>query len=107
MDMRRLLGSVVPVVLLVALPLGALSACGDDEGATATDDTAPSASQQPSDDGTDSTDGSGDSDGKGGESVDHELVQMVTETAAGGEASPVAVPLGDDEAVAAFTAQFE
>jgi hypothetical protein len=78
MDMRRVLGSVVPAVLLVALPLAGLSACGDDEG-----------------------------QGETGETVDAELVEMITETAAGGATSPVAVPLGDDEAVAAFNQQFE
>jgi hypothetical protein len=103
MDMRRVLGSVVPAVLLVALPLAGLSACGDDEGGTATDDPAPTASQDPSDS---SDDGQGET-GETSASVDVELVEMITETAAGGATSPVAVPLGDEEAVAAFNQQFE
>jgi hypothetical protein len=112
MTMRRLLGSVVPAVLLVALPLSGLSACGDDEGGTVADDPASTASQDPSDgasdDSTDDTsDPSDDSGAETGQEVDHELVEMITETAAGGATSPVAVPLGDDEAVQAFNQQFE
>ena len=98
MVMHRLLGSVVPTALLVALPLTALSACGDDDGGgAATDQSSPSASPAPS----------GTTKGQPGETVDHELVEMITETAAGGATSPVAVPLGDDAAVQAFNQQFE
>jgi hypothetical protein len=96
MSMRRLLGSVVPAVLLLALPAGALSACGDESGSVA-DDPAPTASQDPS----------GSTKGPSGEEVDFEVVAVLTETAAGGTTSPAGVPLGDQDAVLAFTEQFE
>jgi hypothetical protein len=91
MIMRRLLGSVLPTLLLVT----ALGACGDETGSA--------------DAGTDPTvrvsspGGSGGVDGP----VDFQLVKMLTETAAGGAMSEVAVPLGDDTAVQEFNAQFE
>jgi hypothetical protein len=96
MVMRRLLGSVLPTLLLVA----ALGACGDEEGGTASDDATPTADGSPS--ALDSPSGGGVDD-----AVDFELVKMLTETAAGGAVSEVAVPLGDDTAVQAFTAQFK
>jgi hypothetical protein len=96
--MRRLLGSVLPAALLAALPLTALSACGDDAGGTATDDRAPTASRHPSTDATDEP-----SEG----AVDFRLLRMLTETAAGGAVSPVGVPLGDADAARAFNEQFE
>jgi len=107
--MRRLLGSVLPAALLVALPLTGLSACGDDEGGTATDDAAASRSPSHTDSGSGSDSSSdSDSDGKGGgESVEFELVEVMTETAAGGATSETAVPLTDDAAVQAFNQQFE
>jgi len=96
MVMRRLLGSVLPTLLLVA----ALGACGDDEGGTASDDATPTPTASPT------ASDSPTKDSPGGE-VDFELVQILTATAAGGEVSEVAVPLGDDAAVQEFTAQFE
>lgn len=89
--MRRLLGSVLPVLLLAS----PLAACGDDESGTVTDQPAPTASETP-------TKGGGV-----GESVDFELVTMITETAAGGSLSDTAVPLSDDAAVQQFSSQFE
>jgi hypothetical protein len=90
MTMRRLLGSVLPTVLLVI----ALGACGDEEGGTASDDPTPTASGAPTKTSS-------------GDEVDFELVEMPTETAAGGSTSEVAAPLGDDAAVQEFNAQFE
>jgi hypothetical protein len=92
--MRRLLGYVLPALLLGSL----LLACGNDEAGTVTDDPAPTASETPSETPT-----KGGSDG----TVDFELVEMITETAAGGTVSEVAVPLSDDDAVQQFSAQFE
>lgn len=100
--MRRPLGSVLPVLLLVALPLLGLSACGDDEGGTVTDDSALETSQGPSEDTPESSPRDPQGDG-----VDFELVEMITETAAGGATSETAVPLNDDNAVQAFNQQFE
>ena len=108
MVMRRVLGSVLPVLLLVGL----LGACGDDETGTATDDPAPTASSTPTDEPTDPpTDQPTEptdvpTDRQPGDPVEFELVQTITETAAGGEASPTAVPLGDDGAVQSFIAGF-
>ena len=106
MVMRRLLGSVLPTLLLVA----ALGACGDEEGGTATDDPTPSDSPTASESPT-APDSPTESDpppeDTTGDEVDFELVQMLTETAAGGAMSEVAVPLGDDNAVQQFNAQFE
>jgi hypothetical protein len=90
MVMRRLLGSVLPTLLLVA----ALGACGDEDGGTASDDPTPTASGAPTKTSS-------------GDEVDFELVEMLTETAAGGSMSEVAVPLVDDAAVQEFNAQFE
>jgi hypothetical protein len=104
MDMRRLLGTVLPTVFLV-MALGAgLAACGDDEGDPVADDTAPTASATETSSGTPT-----DSPTKGGDddAVDFELVDTITETAAGGATSETAVPLPDDEAVQEFNSQFE
>ena len=99
MAMRRLLGSALPVLLLVAV----LGACGDD---TASDDAGsdPSAtvSSAGGTGGVDTGD-TGDSTG----SVDFELVDTITVTTAGGTVSEVAVPLSDDASVQDFTSQFE
>ena len=111
MVMRRLLGSVLPTLLLVA----ALGACGDEEGGTASDDpTRPSRPRRPVADGVRFAHGARFAHGvrpaPGGptdDEVDFELVKMLTETAAGGATSEVAVPLGDDAAVQQFNAQFE
>jgi hypothetical protein len=94
MVMRRLLGSVLPTLLLVT----ALGACGDDEGGTATDDPTPTASDSPT--------SAPPTKDTAGDEIDFELVELITETAAGGESSEGAVPLGDDTAVQEFTAQF-
>jgi hypothetical protein len=89
MSMRRLLGTVLPALLLV----GVLAGCGDDE---------PGA-DQPGPTSTPPTDAP-----TTGDAVDFEVVEMITETAAGGtvDAGAAAVPLGDDTAVQEFTAQF-
>jgi hypothetical protein len=86
----RLLGSFLPALLLV----GVLGACADDgPGGVARD---PGVSG-PSGGATDSaTNGS----------VDFDLVDTLTATAAGGQVSPTAVPLDDDAAVQSFVAQF-
>ena len=55
--------------------------------------------------GDDTPTGEADKEPRG--EVDHELVEMVTETAVGGMVSPGAVPLPDANAVHAFSAQFE
>lgn len=102
MAMRRLLGSALPALLLVA----ALGACGDD---TASDDAGSDPSATVSSAGgtggvdTGDTGDTGDSTG----SVDFELVDTITVTTAGGTVSEVAVPLSDDASVQDFTSQFE
>ena len=92
MTMRRVLGSVLSALLLVGL----LAGCGDDESGTISDDPAPTASDSPT-------------KGSTGEEVEFELVEMITETGAGGrpDDGQVAVPLTDDLAVQEFTGQFE
>jgi hypothetical protein len=96
--MRRLLGSALPALLLLAGLSGLASGCGDEEPGSAGDDATSTASGSPST-GTPTKDATGE--------VDFELVQLLTETAAGGAMSEVAVPLGDDAAVQEFNAQFE
>ncbi len=93
--MRRLLGSVLPALLAVAL----LGGCGDD---TASDDAGTDPSSEPS--ATVSSPG-----GTGGldDSDDFDLVDTITVTAAGGTVSEVAVPLTDDASVQEFVSQFE
>ena len=97
MVMRRLLGSALPPLLLLAV---LASGCGDEEPGSASDDSTPTASDSPtaSDPPTE--------DPTGGE-VEFQLVELLTETAAGGAMSEVAVLLGDDSAVQEFNAQFE
>jgi hypothetical protein len=105
--MRRLLGSVLPTLLLVTV-LGA--GCGDEEAGSASDDSTPTASGSPTASGTPSSHPPSDppSDPKDPASdIDFELVAMLTETAVGGATSTVAVPLAGDTAVQEFTAQFE
>ncbi len=97
MVMRRLLGSVLPALLLVTV---VASGCGDEESGTASDDSTPTTSDSPT------TSDTPTEDPDGGE-VAFELVDLLTETAAGGAMSEVAVPLGDDPAVQEFNAQFE
>jgi len=97
--MRRLLGSVLPALLFVAV----LGACGDD---TASDDAGSDPSVKVSSPGgTGGTDAGGTEDSTG--SVDFDLVDTITVTAAGGTLSEVAVPLSDDASVQEFTSQFE
>ncbi len=96
MVMRRFLGSVLPAVLLAGALAGSLAGCGDDEPGTVTDDPAPTASPTPS-----------PTKGTTGDEVDFDLVEMITETAAGGATAATAVPLNDDLAVQEFTSQFE
>jgi hypothetical protein len=96
MVMRRLLGSALPALLLAGALTATLAGCGGDESGTVADDPAPTTSSSPTRPST-------------GDEVDFELVEMITETAAGGavEADGAAVPLTDDVAVQEFTAQFE
>jgi hypothetical protein len=106
MAMRRLLGSALPALLLVAV----LGACGDE---TASDDKGTDPGNEPSatvssPGGTGGVDNPGDgTDGDPGGSVDFDLVDTITVTAAGGALSEVAVPLTDDAALQAFLSQFE
>jgi hypothetical protein len=92
MTMHRFLGSVLPALLLAGILVG----CGDDQSGTLSDDPAPTASESPSRPTT-------------GDEIDFELVEMITETGAGGqvEADAAAVPLTDDTAVQEFASQFE
>ena len=76
MFMHRLLGSALSALLLA----GGLAGCGSDESGTITDDPAPTASESPT-------------KGSTGDPVDFELVEMITETAAGGTVAEAAVPL--------------
>ena len=91
--MGRLLGSFLPALLLVA----GLSACGDDDSGGAAQDPAPTSAT--------STDG-GATGGSTDGSVEFELVDTITVTAAGGQLSETAVPLSDDADVQAFVEQF-
>ncbi|HRI95187.1 MAG TPA: hypothetical protein PLZ93_06220 [Nocardioides sp.] len=95
--MHHLLGSFTSVVLLVAVPIAALGACGDEGGDPATDAAST----------TSTTTSTATATAEPGQSVDHELVRMITETAAGGATSALAVPLDDDAALQAFNQQFE
>ena len=104
--MRRLLGSALPTLLLVA----ALGACGDEDGGTASDDSTPTAtptaSPTTSPTASPTTSDSPPKDGPGDE-VDFDLVDTITVTAAGGAVMPTAVALTDEASVAGFNAQFE
>ncbi len=95
--MRRVLGSVLPTLLVVAL---VASGCGDEEPGSVSDESTPTASGSPSESDPPAE------DPPGGE-VEFELVETITETAAGGAMSEAAVPLSDDTAVQEFNAQFE
>ncbi len=90
MVMRRVLGSVLPALLLASL----LGACSDDEAGTVTEDPAPTASSTPT-------------KGSTGEAVPFELVKMITETGAAGRVDSFGAPLGDDVAVQQFISQFK
>jgi hypothetical protein len=93
--MRRPLGTLLPALLLTGLLGGLATACGDDSGGVGDDaGPAPTASSP-----------AGRPTGADG-AVDFELVTTLTETAAGGDVSPDAVPLGDDAAVQEFVAPF-
>ena len=91
--MARLLGSVLPALLLT----GVLVACGDDDSGGVAQDPAP----------TSGTSSSAPSGGPSDGSVDFTLVTTFTQTEAGGQVSQVAVPLAAGDDVQAFTAQFE
>jgi hypothetical protein len=93
--MRRPLGTLLPALVLTGLLGGLATACGDESG-SAGDESAPAPT---------SSSPTGRSTGADG-AVDFELVTTLTETAAGGEVSPTAVPLGDDAAVQEFVAPF-
>jgi hypothetical protein len=103
MAMHRLLGSALPALLLVT----ALAACGDE---TASDDAGADPSSEPSvtmssPGGTGGVDTGEPGDSTG--SVDFDLVDTITVTAAGGALMPIAIPLSDEASVAGFNAQFE
>jgi hypothetical protein len=102
--MRRF-GPVVPALLTMLLVLGS-SGCGDDDAGDVADDPTPTAS-----DSATASDGPAASDSPTvsdtGAEVEFDLVETITETAAGGATSTTAVPLTDDEAVRGFTSQFE
>ena len=101
MVMRRLLGSVLPALLVVAV---FAFGCGDEDSGSASDDSTPTASGSP-------TSGSPTSGPPTkvatGDEVDFDLVDTITVTAAGGTLSEVAVPLSDEASVQEFTSQFE
>jgi hypothetical protein len=90
MSMRRLLGSV-----LFALALLLAAGCGEEEPGTVSDEPAPTPSSL-----------APESPEPGDEQVDFELVEAITETAAGGTVNETAVSLNDDQAVAEFVSQF-
>ena len=98
MPMHRLLGSVLPPVLLVTALVTGLVACGDEKGS---DDAGTDPSSEPSVSVSSPTGG-----GVSG-SVGFDLVDTITVTAAGGTVSEVAVPLTDDTSVQEFVSQFE
>jgi len=100
MSMRRLLGSVLPALVLAGALTGVLAGCGEEEPVV-TDDPAPSPSSSPSSSPS-------PTQGSPGDQVNFELVEMITETAAGGslDDGQVAVPLTDDMAVQEFVSQF-
>ena len=99
--MRRTLTSL----LLTAAFCGAVSGCGADDGSGEAVDpptsasSSPSTSSGPSSPSTSSSEASSDA-------PEHQLVEMVTETAVGGEVGTSAV-LSDPEALATFLAQFK
>ncbi|MDQ4005705.1 MAG: hypothetical protein M3135_05320 [Actinomycetota bacterium] len=92
--------TTTPLRALLAAVLTAtvLGACGQDETGTISDPPPPS---QPS--GSNPPEEDKEPTGN----VDYDLYEMVTETAVGGKVDPMAVPLGDQTAVAEFAAQFE
>jgi hypothetical protein len=90
--MRRLLGSVLPALVLAAT----LGACGGDDSGAARDPGLTSPTSNPATSAATASDGS----------VEFELVDTVTVTAAGGQLSETAVPLSDEAAVQSFVAQF-
>jgi hypothetical protein len=96
MVMRRLLGSVLPALLVVAV---FAFGCGDEDSGSASDDSTPTTSGSP-------TSGPPTKVATGDE-VDFDLVDTITVTAAGGTLSEVAVPLSDEASVREFTSQFE
>lgn len=105
--MRRVVLSVlVPALFLIA-------GCGDDEGGTVTDEPAPAPSTsetstpETSTPETDPSKTPSPSQGEPTGAVDFELVDILTETAAGGATAPTAIPLGDETTVVEFTSQFE
>jgi len=93
--MRRTLGSLLPALLLVALPVATLAACGDDDSSAVATDPAPTESST-----------SAPADPPSEEPYGYELVDTITVTAAGGAVSPVGVPLSDAAAVQGFVSQF-
>ncbi len=99
MAMHRLLGSVLPALLLATV----LAACGDEtaEDPAGSEPTVTTSSPG----GTGGVDEPEGSEGPG--AVDFDLVDAITVTAAGGEISEVAVPLPDEGSVDEFVSQFE
>src|SRR4051794_34345732 len=96
MTMHRLLGSVLPVVVLVVVPAGALAGCGDDDSSAVVADPAP----------TSATASSPPGESPSQEPSGYQLVDTITVTAAGGAVSPIAIPLTDEASVQGFVAQF-
>ena len=96
--MRRPLG--VPLVAALLGVLLTMAGCGQDE----TGDVTESKPEQADTSGSPEPEDEDDEEPLG--KVDFELVEMVTETAVGGEVDPQAMPLGDIVAVQGFSTQF-
>lgn len=97
--MRRHLG--IPVLAALLGVLLTLSGCGEDESGDVTD------SGTKHSDHTSSPEPEDEEDEEPLGKVEFELVEMLTETAAGGKVDPQAMPLGDVVAIQGFSKQFE
>jgi len=104
MAMRRLLGSVLPALVLLAAPAIALTGCGDDDSGAVAKDPASTAST-PSTPSTAPT-SSQPAQSPSAEPYGYRLVDMITVTAAGGAPSGPAAALSDDASVREFVSQF-
>jgi len=105
--MRRLLGSVLPALVLLAAPAIALTGCGDDDSGAVAKDPASTAST-PSTAPTSSTSSTSSQPAQSpsAEPYGYRLVDMITVTAAGGAPSGPAAALSDDASVREFVSQF-